>query len=356
MHLPTNRSEVTETWLLETLSALPEFLDPVSNIRLKPLGDGIGQLSVLVLADLVLDSGKKLQLIIKLQTDVPDMHDIGMRYGYYENEVNFYNFFSDKVPLHTPDVFVAEFDRESGRVLLIMESFAGWHSPDQVSGASLQQITTATKSLAGLTATFWNAPIQKEHPWIHSLTSEVFSNIANDYRESTEEALLRLGDSLPESAGANAHKIGDKYDELVNRLSKGNQSLAHWDYRVENFFYGPENEFVVIDWQLMMVTNPATDLAYLLGTNIATELRRSAENELLGIYLEELARHGVTNYSRSQLEQDYRLGMLGVSAVPIIGGASVDATNARSLALIQAVGGRLFQAIEDWDAMALLAD
>jgi hypothetical protein len=76
----------------------------------------------------------------------------------------------------------------------------------------------------------------------------------------------------------------------------------------------------------------------------------------MGIYLEELARHGVTDYSRNQLEQDYRLGMLGVSGIPIIGGASVDATNARSHSLMQAVGGRLFQAIEDWDAIALLAD
>jgi hypothetical protein len=357
MHLPMNRSEVTENWLLETLSELKEFsIGPVKSISLKPLGDGIGQLSVLVLADLVLDSSKKLQLIIKLQTNVPGMHDIGMRYGYYENEVNFYKYFSNSVPLRTPEVFVAEFDRASGRVLIIMESFAGWHSPDQVAGASLQEITTATKSLAGLTATFWNAPIQKEHPWIHSLTSEVFSNVANDYRESTEEALLRLGDSLPKSACDNARTIGLRFDDLVDRLSNGNQSLAHWDYRVENFFYGPDNEFVVFDWQLMMVTNPATDLAYLLGTNIDTELRRSAEHELIGIYLEELVRHGVTDYSRGQLEQDFKLSLLGVSGIPIIGGAGVDTTNARSLSLMQAMGGRLFQAIEDWDAMALLVD
>jgi|LWDU01.1.fsa_nt_gi hypothetical protein len=357
MHLPMNRSEVTETWLLDTLSVLQEFLaDPVDSIRLEPMNDGIGQLSIMVIADLVLVSGKKLQLIIKLQTDVPSMHDIGLRYGYYENEVNFYRFFSDKVPMRTPTVFVAEFDRAAGRVLLIMESFSGWHSQDQVKGASLEQITTATRSLAGLTAAFWNTPLQEEHSWIHSLTSEVFSNIANDYRESVEEALNRLNGSLPESAAANARKIGGCFDDLIIRLSEGNQALAHWDYRVENFFYGPNSEFVVIDWQLMMMTRPAADLAYLLGTNIDPELRRSSENELMEIYLEELARHGVTDYSRMQLEQDYRLGMLGASGIPIIGGAGVDRTNARSSSLFQAMGGRLFQAIEDWDAMALLTD
>jgi len=277
-----------------------------------------------------------------------------MRYGHYESEINFYRHLDDKVPMRTPELYVVEMDHEAERVLVIMESFADWHSPDQVTGATLEEVTIAVGALAGLTAAFWNAPIRKEYPWIRNLQSDAYKTVPSDYVACTDLALERIRDALPESSDKAAHAIGNRCQLLMDRLNEGNQALSHWDYRVENFFYGPDDAFVVIDWQLMMVTNPATDFAYLLGTNIDTELRRSAEADLMSRYLEGLKRHGVTDYSRNDLERDYRLAMMGVSSIPIIGGASVDVSNERSLALFRTVGGRLFQAIEDWDALKLL--
>ena len=79
MHLPVDRSEVTETWLVETLATHPSFTaDPIHSVKLTYLGDGLGQLSTLVLADLICDSGSKLQVVIKLHADVAAMHDIAM--------------------------------------------------------------------------------------------------------------------------------------------------------------------------------------------------------------------------------------------------------------------------------------
>lgn len=354
-YLPANRSEVTEAWLADTLAGHPLFdTDRIRTVALEYLGDGIGQLSTLLLADLVQESGTKHQLVIKLHTDVPSMHELGLRYGHYESEISFYKHLADQVPVRTPELYAVDMDREAERVLVIMESFADWHSPNQVDGATLEEVTIAVAELAGLTAAFWNAPIRKQFPWLRNLQSEAYATVPADYVASTDLALDHMGDLLPASSDKAAQRIGSRCGPLMTRLSEGNQALSHWDYRVENFFYGPEGEFVVIDWQLMMVTNPATDFAYLLGTNIDTELRRSAEADLMAGYLEGLRRHGVTGYSRSDLERDYRLALMGVSSIPIIGGAAADVTNERSIALFSTIGGRLFQAIEDWEALALL--
>jgi hypothetical protein len=314
----------------------------------------MGQLSTLVIADLRCASGATHQLVVKLHANVPDMHDIALRYNHYESEINFYNHLADDVPMRTPEMYVAHMDRASERVLLIMESFASWHSPDQIEGATLEEVTIATEHLAGLTASFWNAPARQRHPWLRNLQSDAYSSLADDYAEGIDEMVERLHESLPASANAAAHTIAPKYRALMDDLCGGNQALSHWDYRVENLFFGQDGEFAVIDWQLMMMTNPATDLAYLLSSNVDAELRRKAEGGLMDGFLEGLARHGVSNYTREELERDYRKALLGVSCIPVIGGSGFDVENERSHALFSAVASRMFQAIEDWDAVDLL--
>jgi hypothetical protein len=351
--LPANRTEVTESWLIETLSLHPRFADdPIESVTINPMGEGLGQLSSLLLAD-VSCASSTIQLVIKLHVDVPEMHQSAMTYGHYDSEVNFYNFLADKIPLRTPEIYAAQIDRESERVLIIMESFDGWHSPNQINGASLKEVTIATESLCDLTAAFWNIPLQNEFPWVRTLQSSAYDSLPNDYNALTDATLDRL-DLLPEGSAAAMRMIGANYGVLKGMLSTGHQALAHWDYRVENLFYGPCDEFAVIDWQFMMMTNPATDLAYLLSTNIDTKLRRESESELMDRFLDGLARQGVRDYNRIDLEKDFRVALLGISGIVVIGGGIFDVTNKRSHALFNAIGSRMFQTIEDWDALAML--
>jgi aminoglycoside phosphotransferase (APT) family kinase protein len=354
-YLPADQSEVTTTWLLEALAPHPTFeSDPISTASMRELGVGMGQLSALSLADLECESGARHQVVVKLHTSVPDMHDIAMRYEHYDSEINFYNHLADHVPLRTPEIYAARMNRETGRVLIIMESFAGWHSPDQLTGATPEEVAIAADRLAGLTAYLFDAPAMERYPWLRNLHSSPYGSLADDYRACTDIMLDRLGDRLPEGSETAMREIGGRFEALKDLLCSGHQALAHWDYRVENLFYGPDEEFAVIDWQLMMMTNPANDLAYLLSTNIGTELRREVEQDIMTQYAESLARHGVQNYSRADLEHDYRTALLGISGIPVIGGAGYDVENARSHELFAAIGARLFQTIEDWDALDLL--
>jgi hypothetical protein len=355
MYYPVDRSEVTEDWLADTLSESAAFRnDPIKDLTLSYLGDGLGQLSTLVLADIEHLSGVKQQLVVKLHADVPEMHEIGVKYGHYESEINFYNHLKDDIPVRTPDVHLSGYDQSNQRVVVIMESFTDWHSPDQVKGATVEEIAIAAEELAKITAAFWNAPLHSKFHWVRNMASAPFATYQDDYLASIQETLSRTDGFVPDSSEKIISTIGPSINEIRSMCCQGNQALAHWDYRVENFFY-KEDEFAVIDWQLMMMTTPATDIAYLLSTNIATDDRRNIEHELIERYLERLEEQGVRDYTRDAFDNDFRLALLSVSGIPVIGTAGVDMGNERSAALMRAVSQRMYQTIEDWDALAVLS-
>ena len=104
----------------------------------------------------------------------------------------------------------------------------------------------------------------------------------------------------------------------------------------------------------MAMTKPATDLAYLLSTNIDTNLRRAIEHDVIDNYLDRLRSFGINGYDKSTFENEFRLALLCISGIPVIATASVDANNARSVRLGTTISQRMFQTIEDWDAMFAL--
>jgi hypothetical protein len=120
------------------------------------------------------------------------------------------------------------------------------------------------------------------------------------------------------------------------------------------FFKQDQPDVVVIDWQLLMWMKPAWDFTYLCFTNLPVENRRAWFADLAGLYLEELARYGVTDYSMDELMDDVRLCLLGISVVPVVGGANIDRSNSRSMDLVGSVAERAFAGIEDLDCMSVL--
>ncbi len=352
---PASRDEVTEAWLTDSLSHHPSFkADPIQTVRLSNLGDGIGQLSALTLAEISCRSGRRVPLVVKLQASVPEMHQVARHYDHYGAEVNFYREMAVEVPMHTPEVYVSAMDAASDRVLIIMEAFTDWHSPDQVTGATAEQVAIAAGELAGLASAYWNEQPQSRFPWLRSADAQAFASLPEDHAACLPVALDRFEDLWPEGAAETLQPISERYAAIRDAIINGTQVLSHWDFRVENLFFGPEGELAVIDWQLMHMDNPANDLAYLLGTNIDIELRREIEGDIMTLYLRGLRDHGVSDYGMADLVADYRLSLLSLTAIPLIGGANMDMGNARSRALFAAMGARLVAAIQDWDAIDLL--
>jgi len=353
---PGSRQEVTEGWLRRTLDAHPRFIrDPIMTLTLQDLGDGIGQLSTLTLARLSCRSGAHVSLVIKLQAPVPEMHQLALSYGHYESETGFYRDLAPEIPIRTPDIYVCAMNAGRDRVVLIMEGFTDWHSPDQLAGASAAQVAMAVSELAGLASAYWNAPPTDVYAWLKTADDPAYDTMPGDYAACLPTLLARFGDDWPDHATGTLTAIGDNYARVRQAIVAGTQVLSHCDFRVENLFFSADGELAVIDRQLMHAENPANDLAYLLATNVDTGLRRQIEADMMALYLQGLRARGIEGYGMAELEADYRLALLSVSLIPVLGGASADVSNPRSRALFSAMGARLLAAIDDWQALEVLA-
>jgi hypothetical protein len=284
------------------------------------------------------------------------MHQIALSYGHYESEVSFYTEMAPDIPMRTPEVYVCAMDDQSDRVVVIMEGFTDWHSPDQIVGATAEQVAIAVVELAGLASTYWNAPPTAEYPWLKAADAPVYDSLPEDYTACLPILLERFRDDWPDVAPRILTTISENYAAVRNAIIAGRQVLSHWDFRVENLFFGADGELAVIDWQLMHADNPANDLAYLLATNLEIGIRREIEADMMALYLQQLREHGVEDYGMADLVADYRLALLSISAIPVIGGASADISNPRSRALFSKMGARLIAAIDDWQALELISN
>jgi hypothetical protein len=347
--LPGCLDDVSAEWVADALS---DTISGISSVTVENMGDGLGQVSELGKLTIVTDAGDTKTIIVKTRTNVPDMHQIGMTYGMYEREVNFYSTLASEIPLRTPEIHYAAWDPESERVAILMEFMDGWYSPDQIAGATRGEVEKAIRGLAPLTATYWNSPLRNRVNWLGDAQSDYYRNLSADYLDSREGFLERFAHRLPSDIESVLDGIGTSNDAILYEQTQGTLALVHWDYRVENLFFKKgEPDVAVIDWQLMMWMKPAWDFAYLCFTNLTLENRRAWFDDLAALYLEEIARLGVSDYSLDELMADIRLCLLGISAVPVVGGASVDKTNARSMELLGTISERTFAGIEDMECL-----
>ena len=123
------------------------------------------------------------------------------------------------------------------------------------------------------------------------------------------------------------------------------RTLVHGDATFGNYLF-PRDERadtpVLLDWQLYATANPAVDLPWILVHPLAEVHRQEIEREVLDHYLKTLHDHGAVDYSRAELEADYRralvrylLGHMFVHHSP--------GTIARAMS-----------ACEDWDCRSLI--
>ena len=229
----------------------------------------------------------------------------------------------------------------------------GWYSPDQIEGATREEMEKAIRGLAPLTATYWNSRLRQSVDWLGDSLADYYLKISADYLTSREGFLERFADRLPADIESTVDRIGAAKGGLLHAQAQGTYALTHWDFRVENMFFKQDQpDVVVIDWQLLMWMKPAWDFTYLCFTNLPVENRRAWFADLAGLYLEELARYGVTDYSMDELMDDVRLCLLGISVVPVVGGANIDRSNSRSMDLVGSVAERAFAGIEDLDQLS----
>ncbi len=350
--IPRSVASLSEAWLVNTLVEQGRYqAGDIKSIKTHPMGEGIGQTGEFCKVLVKTDSGQEDLMFLKLRAPIEGMHQVALRYKMYENEVRFYKELASKLEVRTPEVFYTDYNSETQNVALLMEFMEGWHSPDQISGATHAQASLAVKEISKISAPYWNRT--NELPWLPTMKAEhLWASIA-DVKACEEIFYDRFGGDLSISK-KDFGNIIDSWPTILTALSEGTLTLTHYDYRIENmFFSSDESEIAVIDWQLLASVRPSWDFAYLIGTNIDTGLRRIHQQEYIDLYLSGLQERGI-NYSEAQLREDMKWTLLGLSVIPVIGGSNFDAENERSFELFKTIAVRHFETVDDFDALSVI--
>lgn len=135
-------------------------------------------------------------------------------------------------------------------------------------------------------------------------------------------------------------------------------TFLHGDLRLDQFFFAVEPSdppVTALDWQLSSIGRGAYDLAYFLSQSLATDTRRSCEEDLIARYAERLSERGI-DYAADELNRDCRLTTAWCFAYPVIGTGRIEPANDRQVDLLRAMLRGSVAAIEDHDALALRPD
>ena len=357
-HLPETMDEVTLDWLGGALAAHPAFDGArISKIhKATPVGEGVGQMSAIAKLDLGYE-GKPgpASIVVKLHAPFQGMRDVGIRYEMYARETAFYQSLAPEVTVPIPTIYYAGWDPDSTRNVLVMEDMCDRYWPDQLSGHSLDQAQCCVDAIAKVGASHWGADFAG-HDWLPDSRAPVFQRIVGDYQMATPVALERLAAfTTPESLAA-CERVAKNITWIYEALAEPPLVLTHFDTRMENFVFTSRDsgELSLIDWQLMARLRPGYDIAYFLGTSIPEEMRREHQATLRARYLAGLKAGGVQGYDEARFDTDFRLGTMAMMVIPILGGASFDTSNERSVALFGAILSRATSSILDNRCLDLL--
>ena len=353
--IPRTLDDITPEWLTGALRANANLNDPVvESLSVKPTGNGyagvLGRLTV-IYAD---ECDTPSTLIAKLPSVDPDIRKYAIDDGMYRRETRFYQDLAKDSGIPVPKCYYADLDSKTGGFVLLLEDLGDMREGDEVAGCSVEDAMNVVRNLAQLHAAWWNDGRTASLDWLAGTESPSMTGmrLQNLYVEAWDKTSHTFARIYPPDTFNIAERLGPNLAVVLQAATTGHQTLNHGDTHLGNMFFR-DPEVVLVDWQNVMVTSPALDIAYFIQGSLQIETRRTHEQELLDEYLTTLYRNGVTGYSRDQLIDDYRRGVLRTLVPSVLSMANLDMETPDSRELIETIGARMI-GIADWDCGALI--
>jgi aminoglycoside phosphotransferase (APT) family kinase protein len=272
----------------------------------------------------------------------------------YATEVYFYDRIRPGLELETPAVYACEIDEETNRFAVVIEDVAqrAARFPTALSGLSGADLMPLMSTLAALHAANWGqSGLESRYPWLESATVGKTAEwwLSDEGRHSLDIELQE--DYKREAVDPARHpveRMNDAFARLQTASDTGPRTVVHGDVHIANA-YQLQDDFGLLDWQLMRIATWANDVSYPIVTALDVEERRASERDLLRHYLAELTARGVRAPSWEDAWSRYRQQALwGVVTW------TITPTAMYSRELLDALIRRAVTAVEDLDTYAAL--
>lgn len=210
----------------------------------------------------------------------------------YEIETSFYRDLRPRLAVNAPRCWCVRYDAADDDFLLVLDDLAPGIQGDQIAGASVDQVAAAVDELAHLHGPLWDDPSLCELPWLNRASPE--------QRAGTRALLASCWPRFID-------RYGDRLDAVTRRLGgdfvadpgsyfdppEGALTVVHGDFRLDNLLFHPDGgRAAVVDFQTAVLGWGASDLAYLVGGSLPTEVRGAADRAMVDRWIAGLKRYG----------------------------------------------------------------
>jgi len=357
--IPAGVAAITSDWLTGVLRPSIGPAGRVASFESTRIGEGVGFLGELARVSPRYDGpvaeGAPASVIVKLPTQVPEPRGMAALLGFYEREVGFYRDLAGEVGVRIPTCYHADFEPADSDFALVLEDVQGASTGDQMASCSLDQAKLAVRELARLHARWWQSPRLSSYSWLPSAGHPFYQVLKMGHLQNLSVFNDQFAGQFDPMITRCANALGERYDDYLDGLFDRPLTLAHSDFRLDNMMFGapgsPE-EFVLLDWQLCQQSVGALDLQYFISSNLKKDVIERHTEDLLAVYYEQLRGAGVSNYSWSELQEDYARTslMLGFYLVTGMASLSPEAYNDRGNALIETLFGTLADSMLRYEA------
>ena len=358
---PVQPEELTNEWLTTALTEAGALTPgrSVTNFEVTNVGAGIGLLGLVVRVSIGYDGDGPApgpeSIVVKFATPVEANRAVAMNTRMYEREVTFFNSVAPSVGVPMPVCYFAAVDTTTGENIVALEDLKAYRCGDQVDGVGVDEAKLIIDAIAPLHAAFWG---RTDQPLLDN-AMRVDSSYAEAFPPSLDMTWENCVKLFPHAIAADVLPEVSRYVEglrgVMKLMGQRTQTFVHGDVRLDNVMFGTgeQHPVMLVDWQAVMVSNPAHDLSYMLSQSLDVEVRRAHEAELVEYYHAALLRNGVTDYSLEQCYDDYDVGVLFLFSYPLIIGGFCD-MSPRAVQLAEAVLERSSATVSDRNLLRLL--
>jgi len=326
----------------------------VSAIDVQPLGTPIqGLLSALrrvVITYKAKRPGLPGSVVIKFPSELEENKNFASGFGAYEREIRFYRELSATSPLRVPECYYNIMDKKNGDYILVLEDAGSWTPGDQLKGLTDNQTISAVKAISGFHGYWWDSPELEKLRWMPEQNLDLINSFQDNWENFSEEHKEILsGDDT--SAGDLIARSGRK---ILDLTMVSPRTIIHYDFRADNMMFKDKDEIMILDWQLAIRSFGAFDMARAVCGSHHGELERSQHKEFIKLWHDGLVGSGVKNYSIDQAWNDYQLGIICLSYIPVIVHHLLSHEGSHGISVLRARVKRIFHAIHECRSLEIL--
>jgi len=231
--------------------------------------------------------------------------------GIGRSELEFYAHIRADLPVRAPRLHGLESVGNGRQFVLLLEDLeaAGARMASIGDRVSREEAEGVVMALAKLHAGFWQSDRfrgdlawvpsyetrQRDLPWERFVTGQMIGITSR-----------RFATEFPASFGEVAAFCSQRRNLLERLWSTGDRTFVHGDCHVGNLFF-EEAGVGFLDWQVCARAPGMRDVSYFMCGSLPSDSRRAYEKDLITIYLDQLARHGVAPPTFEEAWNQHRL-------------------------------------------------